>query len=151
MSVLLFVPVLSAANKMAQPAIQPIIQSKVYAGYQAKLTTYGKPIQIITGAEDECNDGFFPDDYRFQSFTIRADGLIREVYLQPNNGLIFYGKKLDSNTTEADFKNQFKGKFTQATAPHTYNATAGQDEYKSITFYFKNGKFEKYNLWMDDC
>lgn len=148
---LLLLPILGTAKKIDQPIVQPIIQLTVYSDYHVDLRSFGKPVQIIAGAEDECNGGFFPDDYRFKNFTIRKDGLIREVYLQPKNGLIFYGEKLDANTTEARFKRQFKGKFTPRTEGHTYAAMLGEDESKSIVFYFKNGTLQKYSLWVDDC
>lgn len=145
---LLLIPSLS----QAQDQIKPIILGKTYNSFHAQVDKFGKATKVIAGSEDECNGGDFPDDWHYPSFTIRADGLIKEVLMQGGNGVMFYGKKLDANSTEAAFLQQFKGKYQRDDeSKHRYHASNAEDELSSIQFYFKHGKLEKYTLSLDDC
>lgn len=136
----------------AVPSLQPVINGQSFQQFSTSIEQFGPPQKVIAGAEDECGGGVFPDDYQFKNFTIREDGVIREVELSGTNAVIFYGKRLDAKTTQKDFEVWFKNKiFKDEENPNEYDGQAAEDEYKSFRFYFKNGYLSKYRLWMDDC
>ena len=150
----LFISVLCCVSTLtfADKTIQPVINGKTYHSFDLNLKTLPKPLKVIKGEPDECNGGNFPDEYDFGSFTVNGYDRIQTVHMLKNNAVIFYGKKIDGSMTKANFQKIFKGKITSDEEnPNRFSASSEQDEYKSITFYFKNNHLDHYELWVDDC
>ncbi|ENX21868.1 hypothetical protein F892_01106 [Acinetobacter vivianii] len=137
----------------AAPFAQPIIQGKTYNNWKVPLRLLGKPKSVIKGKVDECNGGYFPDEYDYGSFKLLDTGIIKEVYFSHNNELLFHGQKLRGGIDQKQFMQQFK-KYELWEDSENKNivysglAESGND---SIEFVFKNGKLLKYKLFFDDC
>ncbi len=142
---------LGTCSAFADQTIKPIINGKVYNTLNINLKSLPKPLKVIKGEDNECV-GKLPDTYKYKGFSADSDGMIREVYLTGQNAVMFYGKKVDSSMTKAEFLKLFKGKVEQATDnKNRYYANSPTDEYISISFYLRNDHIEKYELWVDDC
>ena len=136
----------------ADKTIKPVINGKTYNSFDLNLKTLPKPQKIIKGEPDECNGGNFPDEHDFGSYTVNDNNRIQTVRMLKNNAVIFYGQKIDSTITKANFQKMFKGKIrSDEEDTNRFHASSEQDEYKSITFYFKNNHLDHYDLWVDDC
>jgi len=136
----------------ADKTIKPVINGKTYNSFEMKLKTLPKPIKIIKGEPDECNGGNFPDQHDFGTFTVNGYDRIQTVRMLKNNAVIFYGKKIDGTITKANFQKMFKGEIrSDEDDPNRFHASSEEDEYKSITFYFKNNRLDYYKLWVNDC
>lgn len=137
----------------AKLSIQPIIRGKSYTTLQVPHGSFGKALKVIKGQPDECNGGYFPDEYDYGSFKILETGVIKEVYFGQNNALLFHGQKIYGGIDQKSFMQQFK-KYKLWTDSENKNvvysslAETGND---SIEFVFKNGKLLKYKLFFDDC
>ncbi len=137
----------------AAPFVQPVIQGKVYDNWEVPIRSLGKPKSIIKGKPDECNGGYFPDEYDYGSFKLLDTGVIKEVYLSQNNELLFHGQKIRGGIEQKRFMQQFKkyelwGDSENKNVVYSGLAESGND---SIEFVFKNGKLLKYKLFFDDC
>lgn len=138
---------------LAAPFVQPVIQGKVYNNWEVPIRLLGKPKRIIKGKPDECNGGYFPDEYDYGSFKLLDTGVIKEVYLSQNNELLFHGQKIRGGIEQKRFMQQFKkyelwGDSENKNVVYSGLAESGND---SIEFVFKNGKLLKYKLFFDDC
>jgi hypothetical protein len=138
---------------LAAPFVQPVIQGKTYNNGEVPIRSLGKPKSIIKGKPDECNGGNFPDEYDYGSFKLLDTGVIKEVYLSQNNGLLFHGQKIRGGIDQKSFMQQFKkyelwGDSENKNIVYSGLAESGND---SIEFIFKNGKLLKYKLFFDDC
>lgn len=138
---------------LAAPFVQPVIQGKTYSNWEVPIRSLGKPKSIIKGKPDECNGGNFPDEYDYGSFKLLDTGVIKEVYLSQNNGLLFHGQKIRGGIDQKTFMQQFKkyelwGDSENKNIVYSGLAESGND---SIEFVFKNGKLLKYKLFFDDC
>ncbi|MCJ8160026.1 hypothetical protein [Acinetobacter zhairhuonensis] len=137
----------------AAPFVQPIIQGKIYSNWEVPIRSLGKPKSVIKGKLDECNGGYFPDEYDYGSFKILDTGVIKEVYLSQNNELLFHSQKIRGGVDQKNFMQQFK-KYELWIDTENKNvvysglAESGND---SIEFVFKDGKLLKYKLFFDDC
>lgn len=137
----------------AAPFVQPIIQGKIYSNFEVPIRLLGKPKSVIKGKLDECNGGYFPDEYDYGSFKILDTGVIKEVYLSQNNELLFHNQKIHGGVDQTIFMQQFK-KYELWMDSKNKNivysglAESGND---SIEFVFKDGKLLKYKLFFDDC
>jgi len=138
---------------LAAPFVQPVIQGKTYSNWEVPIRSLGKPKSIIKGKPDECNGGNFPDEYDYGSFKLLDTGIIKEVYLSQNNGLLFHGQKIRGGIDQKTFMQQVKKYELWMDAENknvVYSglAESGND---SIAFVFKNGKLLKYKLFFDNC
>ncbi|MFI8035587.1 hypothetical protein ACH8I4_17145 [Acinetobacter sp. ABJ_C3_5] len=138
---------------LAAPFVQPVIQGKTYSNGEVPIRSLGKPKSIIKGKPDECNGGNFHDEYDYGSFKLLDTGVIKEVYLSQNNGLLFHGQKIRGGIDQKSFMQQFKkyelwGDSENKNIVYSGLAESGND---SIEFIFKNGKLLKYKLFFDDC
>lgn len=138
---------------LAAPFVQPVIQGKTYSNGEVPIRSLGKSKSIIKGKLDECNGGNFPDEYDYGSFKLLDTGVIKEVYLSQNNGLLFHGQKIRGGIDQKSFMQQFKkyelwGDSENKNIVYSGLAESGND---SIEFIFKNGKLLKYKLFFDDC
>lgn len=134
----------------ADKTIKPVINGKTYNSFDLNLKTLPKPQKIIKGEPDECNGGNFPDEHDFGSYTVNDNNRIQTVRMLKNNAVIFYGQKIDASMTKANFQKMFKNKASQDN-PNRFSASSEEDEYKSISFYFKNNHLDHYVLWVNDC
>ncbi|NNP70998.1 hypothetical protein [Acinetobacter sp. Ac_5812] len=137
----------------AAPFVQPVIQGKTYNNWEVPIRSLGKPKSVVKGKPDECNGGYFPDEYDYGSFKLLDTGVIKEVYFSQNNALVFHGQKIRSGIDQKSFMQQFKKYELWMDAENknvVYSglAESGND---SIEFVFKNGKLLKYKLFFDDC
>ncbi|ENU92923.1 hypothetical protein F971_01910 [Acinetobacter vivianii] len=138
---------------LAASFVQPVIQGQTYNNWKVPLRLLGKPKSVIKGKVDECNGGYFPDEYDYGSFKLLVTGIIKEVYFSHNNELLFHGQKLHGGIDQKQFMQQFK-KYELWEDSENKNvvysglAESGND---SIEFVFKNGKLLKYKLFFDDC
>lgn len=144
---------MASQSLFAAPFVQPVIQGKVYNNWEVPIRLLGKPKSIIKGKPDECNGGNFPDEYDYGSFKLLDTGIIKEVYLSQNNGLLFHGQKIRGGIDQKSFMQQFKkyelwGDSENKNIVYSGLAESGND---SIEFVFKNGKLLKYKLFFDDC
>ena len=138
---------------LAAPFVQPVIQGKTYSNGEVPIRSLGKPKSIIKGKPDECNGDNFPDEYDYGSFKLLDTGVIKEVYLSQNNGLLFHGQKIRGGIDQKSFMQQFKkyelwGDSENKNIVYSGLAESGND---SIEFIFKNGKLLKSKLFFDDC
>lgn len=135
---------------VATESIQPVIQGKVYQDWYMKPEKLAKPNKVIKGGRDECNDRYFPDQWKFGSYTVLANGQIQEVYFRDNNTVIFHHQRIPYNLDQAAFKKKFKNHIFETDDKNVIDAgVEGSND--SIEFIFKNGKLFKYRLNIDDC
>lgn len=144
---------MASQSLFAAPFVQPVIQGKTYNNWEVPIRSLAKPKSVIKGKPDECNGGYFPDEYDYGSFKLLGTGVIKEVYLSQNNALVFHGQKIRGGIDQKTFMQQFKKYELWMDAENknvVYSglAESGND---SIAFVFKNGKLLKYKLFFDDC
>lgn len=137
---------------LAENFVQPIIQDKVYKTWTVNPKIFGKPVRILKGGEDECNGGYFPDQYQFKNFSLLSNGQIQDVYLTQNNGLFFHHERISTSFNKAQLMKKFKKHVRKdSDNPNILHADASDDSNNSITFIFKNNQLFKYQLHVDNC
>lgn len=137
---------------IAEIYVQPIIQGKVQTHLEMNLKTLAEPKQVIEGGEDECNGGNFPDQYRYQDFTVLDNGQIQEVIMNGSNGVIFHQQRIVNKMNQQVFKKKFKAFiYADETNPNILTADMSKDGNDSIQFIFKAGRLHSYRLNFDDC
>ncbi len=137
---------------LAENFVQPIIQGQVYKTWTVNPKVFGKPVHVLKGAEDECNGGYFPDQYQFKNFSLFSNGQIQSVYLAQNNGLFFHNERISATLNKAQFVKKFQ-KYVRKDSdnPNILHADASDDSNDSITFVFNNTQLLKYQLHVDNC
>ena len=138
---------------MASQFIQPIIQGKIYSDLDIPIKSLGEPRKVIKGQYDECNGDYFPDEYSYGTFTVLETGVIKEVYLNQGNELLFHGQKVQAGMDQKRFMQQFKkyNLWTNSENKNVVYSRLFEDGNDSIEFIFKNRKLLKYKLFFDDC
>ncbi|MEG0481663.1 MAG: hypothetical protein RR575_02210 [Acinetobacter sp.] len=156
MQKLLMMTVLSCLSSfsLADPVIQPVIHGKSYSSFQITNAmpnkTFGKPFKIIKGEADECNGGYFPDQWIYDNFIVLDNGRIDKVYLKMNNAVKINSITIDGKITETQFKKKFSS-FIFDLEPHVYGIEIPKDSNNSVTFYFEKGHLNYYQFNFDDC
>ena len=155
-----FISFIMPIGALAENFVQPIIQGKVYNTWTVNPKRFGQPVHMLKGGEDECNGGYFPDQYQFKNFSVLSDGQIYEVYLTHTNGLFFHNERISASTSLSTSpslnKAQFMKKFKKhvridSENPNILHADASEDSHNSISFTFKNNQLLKYRLDVDNC
>lgn len=155
-----FMSLIMPIGALAENVVQPIIQGKVYKTWTVNPKRFGQPLHILKGGEDECNGGYFPDQYQFKNFSVLSNGQIHEVYLTQNNGLSFHNERISPSTSlstspslnKAQFMKKFKKHLRiDSENPNILHADASEHSHDSISFIFKNNQLFKYQLHVDNC
>lgn len=151
-----FISFIMPIGALAENFVQPIIQGKVYNTWTVNPKRFGQPVHMLKGGEDECNGGYFPDQYQFKNFSVLSNGQIHEVYLTQNNGLSFHNERISPSTSPSLNKAQFMKKFKKylridSENPNILHADASDDSNDSISFVFNNTQLLKYQLHVDNC
>lgn len=152
MKKMIFLSMLSciASFSFADTVIKPIIRGQTFNAFYIPVKTFGKPLKVIKGEEDECNGGQFPDKWVYDHFILLENGRIDKVYLKGNNAVKVNTATLDEKITEAQFKKKFS-KFIFKAEPDGYAIAIPKDSNNAVTFYFKNNKLSYYQFSFDDC
>ncbi|GAA5587500.1 hypothetical protein Acal01_02670 [Acinetobacter calcoaceticus] len=141
---------LVATTSYAQVNIKPLWHGKVLKDFDITLNSLKKPKQVIKGEVDECNGGYFPDQWIYEDGVILSTGSLDKVYVSQKNGLKYGSRLFNHLTTENEFK-KFFGKQIDISENHTYSIFPWEGSNDGLHFHFRNGKLHYYTHSIDDC
>ncbi len=118
--------------------------------FDIPLNNLKKPKQVIKGEDDECNGGYFPDQWVYEDGVVLSTGSLDKVYVSQQNGLKYGSRLFNHLTSENEFK-KFFGEQIYMTKNHVYSLQPWEGSNDSLDFHFRNGKLHYYMHSIDDC